>query len=482
MLNDVSLLHAAPHTGLASAQKVTHLTYCSIDENHLQMDCKYEPAADSPEATCKYMQGDRTLDATDPNEPKDAAYKNRATVRIIEGNNCQLRFNNLPEGKNNFTCNIKQTGTSSMTTEVEKTKQTHSIPPCSAAWSTSLQRCTGTLLGLSALPILLQIIERVATSEPGFVEKTKELLDTADMLVSVLLLAVLATTGEGAFTVTSDNQNVKVKENEGADLTCYPSADFGMTPRVEWKYNDLKGTQAYVIFDGKPTARYANRVTVLKNGVRFNKVTRADNGEYDCEVSGSDQFKGVKVKLTVLVPVAAPVCSIPTSVTTNGKATLGCSDNVGSPPPTYKWFKGDTLLPENPKQFPAFQNSTYSINTINGNLEFSPTTKADTGDYYCEAVNEAGPAQRCKAVRMEVQDLNTGGVVAGVIVALLLVALLLGGLWYANKKGYLPIHLFMNVFFFFSKPKPAVIYQPPASRGGEDEEDGEFRQKSSFVV
>lgn len=35
-------------------------------------------------------------------------------------------------------------------------------------------------------------------------------------------------------------------------------------------------------------------------------------------------------------------------------------------------------------------------------------------------------------------DVNTGGIVAGVIVALLLLVLLGLGIWYANKKGYLP--------------------------------------------
>lgn len=35
-------------------------------------------------------------------------------------------------------------------------------------------------------------------------------------------------------------------------------------------------------------------------------------------------------------------------------------------------------------------------------------------------------------------DINTGGIVAGVIVALLLLALLGFGIWYAHKKGYLP--------------------------------------------
>ncbi|CAL8276272.1 unnamed protein product [Arctogadus glacialis] len=326
--------------------------------------------------------------------------------------------------------------------------------------------------------IILQgssLTHSTAAERNRLLEKPKDLIDEADMLVSVYLLAVLASTGVGgAFTVGTDNSNVKVRENEGADLTCKPSADFGSTPRVEWKFNVLNA-QRFVVFDGKPTESYAGRVVLLNNGVRFNKVTRGDYGEYECEVSGNNNFGKVIVKLTVLVPVEAPVCNIPTSVTTNGKAILRCSDKVGSPPPNYKWYKGDTLLPEDPKKFPNFKNSTYRINPINGNLEFSPVTKADSGAYYCEAVNSAGPAKRCKAVRMEVEDVNTGGIVAAVIVSLLLVALLIGGLWYANKKGYLPTRS-------ESKPKPSVIYQPPSSRGGEEEEDGEFRQKSSFVV
>ena len=47
-------------------------------------------------------------------------------------------------------------------------------------------------------------------------------------------------------------------------------------------------------------ARYADRVTIIGNGIRFDKVTRADNGEYDCEVSANDNYGNVVVKLTVL--------------------------------------------------------------------------------------------------------------------------------------------------------------------------------------
>ena len=42
----------------------------------------------------------------------------------------------------------------------------------------------------------------------------------------------------------------------GADLTCSYSADFGSNARVEWKFRDLKGSQVYVVFDGKTTSKY----------------------------------------------------------------------------------------------------------------------------------------------------------------------------------------------------------------------------------
>lgn len=49
------------------------------------------------------------------------------------------------------------------------------------------------------------------------------------------------------------------------------------------------------------TAPYAGRVTMYNgNNLRFSKVTRKDNGAYDCEVSGNGQFGEAKVKLTVL--------------------------------------------------------------------------------------------------------------------------------------------------------------------------------------
>ncbi|XP_070699321.1 F11 receptor, tandem duplicate 1 [Pempheris klunzingeri] len=293
-------------------------------------------------------------------------------------------------------------------------------------------------------------------------------------LVSVALFC-LAATGVSGFSVTTSDPDVQVKENEGTDLKCTYSADFGSNARVEWKFKDTKGSQTYVIFNGKPTTPYSSRVTIYGSNLRFSKVTRKDNGVFDCEVSGNGQFGESRVKLTVLVPPSPPLCRIPASVTTGKMALLSCHDSDGSPPPKYRWYKDGTLLPAEPSKISGFKNATYKLNTDNGNLEFPRTTKMDSGQYYCEAFNSAGVPQRCKAMKMGVRDINTGGIVAGVIVALLLLLLLGFGIWYAHKKGYLPKKT-------ESKPKPSVVYQPTSMYAGVEDEDGEFKQKSSFVV
>lgn len=289
---------------------------------------------------------------------------------------------------------------------------------------------------------------------------------------------MFAATGARGASVTTKNPNVRVKENDGADLSCSYSADFGSNARVDWKFTNLKGSQTFVIHTNKPTTPYANRVTMYDSSLRFNKVTHADNGVYLCEVSNANGLTGeVQVKMTALVPPSPPMCRVPTSETTGRKVTLTCHDKVGSPPSKYRWFKDDVLLPPVPSKTTDFKNATYKLNTESGNLVFPRATKKDSGNYFCEAFNDAGPPQRSKALKMEIRDVNTGGIVAGVIVALLLVILLVLAIWYAHKKGYLPKKI-------ERKPKPSVVYQQAGSSlyGGGDDEDGEFKQKSSFVV
>ncbi|XP_066516676.1 F11 receptor, tandem duplicate 1 [Hoplias malabaricus] len=279
-------------------------------------------------------------------------------------------------------------------------------------------------------------------------------------------------TGLHAFSATTKSAAVMVPEFSGADLTCSYSADFGAAPRIEWKHRDVWGSQSsFVYYDGKITSQYAGRFTQYSGGLRINSTLRKDTGDYTCEVSGNNGYAEVPIKLTVLVPPSVPVSRIPSSVTTGSRVLLTCFDKDGSPPPTYQWFKDGTPLPEDPSKFPAFKNMTYKMNAQNGNLDFPSVAKTDGGQYYCQAANGQGSPQRGQTVVMEVRDVNTGGIVAGVIVALLAIALLCFGLWYAHKKGYLPK-------MSQSKPQSSVYTQPTYR----DEDDGEFKQKSSFVV
>ncbi|CAG02885.1 unnamed protein product [Tetraodon nigroviridis] len=155
--------------GFASAQKVIQLNYCSTDEHNLRMDCKYALPPESPEPFCKYTNGKRLFDTTDPDEEQHAPFKNRAKVRLFPGNICRLMYKNLPNGRSNFTCNIKyaDSSTASKTSVVEK-----KLPPsllgleCSV---TELQRpaadlndswcAAGESLALIVVPKLLHTLK-----------------------------------------------------------------------------------------------------------------------------------------------------------------------------------------------------------------------------------------------------------------------------------------------------------------------------------
>ncbi|XP_018598364.2 junctional adhesion molecule A-like isoform X1 [Scleropages formosus] len=300
----------------------------------------------------------------------------------------------------------------------------------------------------------------------------KKVLNSKMFFCCLLFFILLGTGGTGteAFEVSTSTPVLSIPENAGADLKCFYTADFG-SPRVEWKFKDLQGSQLYVIFDNEPTEKYKGRVELYKDGLRFNTVTRKDTGEYICEVSSANNFGDVKIHLIVEVPPSVPVCGVPPSVTTGSHVVLTCNDPTGSPPSTYKWFKDGTPLPEDPSKFVDFKNFSYTVDSKKGTLTFPSVTKADAGKYSCMASNPSGPSQTCLSQEMIVYDVNVGGIVAGVIVALLLVILLALGFWFAFRKGYLQSKTERSQAGY-AKPTPSTA----------DEEDGEFKQKSSFVV
>uniref|UniRef100_H2ZUL0 Junctional adhesion molecule A n=1 Tax=Latimeria chalumnae TaxID=7897 RepID=H2ZUL0_LATCH len=255
-----------------------------------------------------------------------------------------------------------------------------------------------------------------------------------------------------AYEVTTDYPNVSVPENGAVDLSCKYTGDFG-SPRVVWKFRDESGSHALVYFDKKFTENYKERADFSSKGIHLRTTTRADTGKYTCEVSQGSRYSEVTVQLTIEVPPSVPSCEIPTSVTNGATVKLTCFEPDGSPPSTYSWYKDDVLVPDDPKKAPAFVNSSFTNDRKIGVLTFSSVTHGDSGEYFCQAANGIGESQFCTAVRMEVSDVNVGGIVAAVIIVVLILALLGLGLWYAYRKGYIQKKI-------ASKPK-AIYKQPP---------------------
>ncbi|XP_018420718.1 PREDICTED: junctional adhesion molecule A [Nanorana parkeri] len=262
---------------------------------------------------------------------------------------------------------------------------------------------------------------------------------------------------------------ISLKEGEAAEFKCsYPNTF--VNPRIEWKFAS-ETNSALIYYDNELTASYKGRVDVFPTGLRLNSVTRKDSGEYACEVTGKDgagnpDYRVDKTELVVLVPPSVPVAQVPLSVSTGSAATLFCMENDASPRPTFVWYKNDVLMPENPKGSPTFQNSSYTLDPKTGQLRFDPVTQMDAGDFSCEASNSQGK-QKSAAIRMEIKDVNVGGIVAAVIISLLLLGLIAFAVWFAYHRGYIG-----------KKANKKVIYSQPS----ETRSDKNFQQTSSFLV
>ncbi|XP_053866952.1 junctional adhesion molecule A [Malaclemys terrapin pileata] len=270
-----------------------------------------------------------------------------------------------------------------------------------------------------------------------------------------------------------DKQTIQVPENKPIDLPCTAYVSQSGTPRVEWKFE--KGSSIVLFYyDSKFTDPYKDRAKYSPTRISFSSVTRKDTGKYTCEVfwpgsGGSDQLRKSEVDLIVQVPPSKPVAKVPTSVTIGNKAVLSCTETDGSPPPTFQWYRDNILMPSNPKISEKFRNSSYTIDPKTGVLTIEPVTSFDTGDYFCEAQNNVGIAQKSEAIHLEATEVNVGGIVAAVVVLLIVLALVAFGIWFAYSRG------------FFSKRRGStnkqVIYSQPSNRS-----DGEFKQTSSFLV
>ncbi|KAI1899708.1 hypothetical protein AGOR_G00064550 [Albula goreensis] len=233
--------------------------------------------------------------------------------------------------------------------------------------------------------------------------------------------------------VRSDRPRVEVPENGDAVLSCLFNTERESNPRIEWK---KKGKDvSFVYFDGQFRGDFTNRATIDGATVTLHKVTQKDTGVYRCEVSApldKVNLGETNVTLKVLVPPHTPWCEIPSSALTGSMVELHCRDEQSVPPATYKWYKDNKLL-SIPRQAPS--NITYSVDAKTGTLSFSTVSRADTGQYRCEASNGVGLPKSCEGKHMKIDDVNWPVIIA-VVVVIIIITICGLGVGYAYRQGY----------------------------------------------
>ncbi|XP_043449750.1 junctional adhesion molecule B isoform X2 [Prionailurus bengalensis] len=210
-----------------------------------------------------------------------------------------------------------------------------------------------------------------------------------------------------------------------------------MSSRLEWK--KLGRSVSFVYYQQSLQGDFKYRAEMIDFSIRIKNVTRNDAGKYRCEISApstkGQNLEEDTVTLEVLVAPAVPLCNVPSSALSGTVVELRCHDKEGNPAPEYTWFKDGVNLLENPRRGPQSSNSSYTMNTKSGTLQFNTVSKVDSGEYFCEAHNSVG-RRRCHAKRMQVDDLNIRGIIAAVVGVAFVISVCGLGVCYAQRKGY----------------------------------------------
>ncbi|XP_069492491.1 junctional adhesion molecule B isoform X2 [Ambystoma mexicanum] len=234
----------------------------------------------------------------------------------------------------------------------------------------------------------------------------------------------------------TDNANVEATEYDEAILSCVYSVRKDSKHRLEWKKIEKgSGDVSFVYYDGEIVGALKGRADMIDSSIRIKNVTRRDSATYRCEVSVSTKYvEEVEIDLTVFVLPATPVCDVPSNAMTGTVVELKCRESEGFPASQYEWYKNGVRLESQAQN--AKPSRSYTINVKTGTLEFNTVAKTDTGLYHCEAYNNIGRSQKCNGKKMQIDDLNVGGIIAAVVVVSLVIALCGLGVFHAQKRGY----------------------------------------------
>ncbi|XP_027029806.1 junctional adhesion molecule 3B isoform X1 [Tachysurus fulvidraco] len=278
-----------------------------------------------------------------------------------------------------------------------------------------------------------------------------------------------------AVILRTTNKDVWANEFESIEMTCLIESISTNNPRIEWK-KIKNGVPSYVYFQKKISGDLENRALLREPAnLLILNASRSDSALYRCEVAAiEDQkpFDEILISLAVRVKPATPRCSVPNSVTAGSSTELRCMESAGYPLSQYQWFRNNEELPEDPKTSVRFYNSSYVMNTETGTLKFRLVRKEDTGEYHCQARNDAGYA-KCAAQLMEVYDFDIGMMVLKIVAGVIAFIVLTAGLCVAHKHGYCSC-----------REHTENDYKVPQydRKDCVTADEGHFRHKSSFVI
>ncbi|XP_016139818.1 B-cell receptor CD22-like [Sinocyclocheilus grahami] len=178
-----------------------------------------------------------------------------------------------------------------------------------------------------------------------------------------------------------------VKERDSVTLRCKSSCSLPEQTTFIWYRNTQRLTTG----------------TVNVNQLQLQSVSRADEGNYRCAVSGYEHLISPPVYLKVEYPPRNVSVSINGSgeIVEGDSVTLSCSSDSNPPALNFSWFK------EN-QSSAVGSGQSFSISSFNS---------SHSGRYYCEAQNKHG-SQRSESVSVSVKEVQRAALqtVTGIVV------------------------------------------------------------------
>lgn len=173
------------------------------------------------------------------------------------------------------------------------------------------------------------------------------------------------------FTVPIEDQVLDV--GASVDWYCEATGNVGSTIQYHWFIN---GTEI--------VSNNASRIVPIGNVLKLSGVQKIDSGMYQCAAMNTQnsitRFSTAELRVIECLPtfIKKPMQST-VRAAINGNVTLTCNPE-GAPKPRIQWYQNSFAI-----------NNDFRHRILdNGNLVISQLTKADEGNYTCEASNRLG--------------------------------------------------------------------------------------------